>query len=89
MCKVFPGNPGGWARLHQGCNGSNALVKADAYGWRLLDEANIKAWIAAGAVCVGMGSDMVRKEVAGGPRFREDHGQRRRALAVDPEARSK
>jgi len=54
-----------------------------------LDEANIKAWITAGAVCVGMGSDMVRKEWLAARDFEKITASAKQALQWIREARSK
>jgi 2-dehydro-3-deoxyphosphogluconate aldolase/(4S)-4-hydroxy-2-oxoglutarate aldolase len=47
-----------------------------------LDEANLKAWFAAGVVCVGLGSHLIDADTLAQGRFAELADRTRRVAAI-------
>ncbi|MGC9348011.1 MAG: bifunctional 4-hydroxy-2-oxoglutarate aldolase/2-dehydro-3-deoxy-phosphogluconate aldolase [Anaerolineae bacterium] len=62
ICKVFPGTQVGGPGFIKAVNAPMPWSKLMPTGGVTAEEENIKGWIRAGAVCVGMGSKMVRKD---------------------------
>ncbi len=89
ICKVFPGNQVGGPGFIKAVMGPMPWSRLMPTGGVSLDEANIKGWITAGAVCVGMGSDMVRKEWLAARDFEKITASAKQALQWIREARSK
>lgn len=59
VIKVFPADTLGGPAFIKGVRGPCAWLKLMPSGGVTLDEANLKAWFAAGVHCVGMGSHLV------------------------------
>ena len=89
ICKVFPGTQVGGPGFIKAVMAPMPWSRLMPTGGVSLDEANIKAWITAGAVCVGMGSDMVRKEWLAARDFEKITASAKQALQWIREARSK
>ena len=89
ICKVFPGTQVGGPGFIKAVLAPMPWSKLMPTGGVSLDEANIKGWISAGAVCVGMGSDMVRKEWLAARDFEKVTASVRQALQWIREARAK
>ena len=89
ICKVFPGTEVGGPGFIKAVMGPMPWSRLMPTGGVSLDEANIKGWITAGAVCVGMGSDMVRKEWLAARDFEKITASAKQALQWIREARSK
>jgi len=62
ICKVFPGAQVGGPGFIKAVMAPMPWSKLMPTGGVSAEEDNIKGWIGAGAVCVGMGSKMVRKD---------------------------
>jgi 2-dehydro-3-deoxyphosphogluconate aldolase / (4S)-4-hydroxy-2-oxoglutarate aldolase len=62
ICKVFPGTQVGGPGFIKAVTAPMPWTKLMPTGGVSMEEDNIKGWIRAGAVCVGMGSAMARKE---------------------------
>jgi 2-dehydro-3-deoxyphosphogluconate aldolase / (4S)-4-hydroxy-2-oxoglutarate aldolase len=62
FCKVFPGNLGGPAFV-KAIKGPCPWTKVMITGGVEAKYENIKSWFDAGASCIGMGSDLVRKDL--------------------------
>jgi len=89
ICKVFPGTQVGGPGFIKAEMAPMPWSRLMPTGGVSLDEANIKAWISAGAVCVGMGSDMVRKEWLAARDFAKITASATQALQWIREARAK
>ena len=59
VIKVFPADTLGGPAFIKGVRGPCAWLKLMPSGGVTLDEANLRAWFAAGVHCVGMGSHLV------------------------------
>jgi len=62
ICKVFPGTQVGGPGFIKAATAPMPWSRLMPTGGVSAEEDNIKGWITAGAVCVGMGSKMVRKD---------------------------
>ncbi len=62
ICKVFPGTQVGGPGFIKAVTAPMPWTRLMPTGGVSAEEDNIKGWIKAGAVCVGMGSAAVRKE---------------------------
>ncbi len=62
ICKVFPGTQVGGPGFIKAVAAPMPWSRLMPTGGVSLEESNIKGWISNGAVCVGMGSALVRKD---------------------------
>jgi 2-dehydro-3-deoxyphosphogluconate aldolase/(4S)-4-hydroxy-2-oxoglutarate aldolase len=62
IVKVFPGETVGGPAFIKAVRGPRPWTRIMPTGGVSPDEANLRAWFEAGAACVGMGSNLVRKE---------------------------
>jgi 2-dehydro-3-deoxyphosphogluconate aldolase/(4S)-4-hydroxy-2-oxoglutarate aldolase len=79
VIKVFPADTLGGPAFIKGVRGPCAWLKLMPSGGVTLDEANLKAWFAAGVHCVGMGSHLVDAATLSERRF-DDLADRTRRL---------
>jgi 2-dehydro-3-deoxyphosphogluconate aldolase/(4S)-4-hydroxy-2-oxoglutarate aldolase len=79
VIKVFPADALGGPAFIKGVRGPCAWLKLMPSGGVTLDEANLKAWFAAGVHCVGMGSHLVDAATLSERRF-DDLADRTRRL---------
>ena len=87
ICKVFPGTQVGGPGFIKAVAAPMPWSKLMPTGGVSLEEDNIKGWISNGAVCVGMGSKLVRKDwIAAGDYAKMTEGVRQ-ALQWIREAR--
>ena len=69
VIKVFPADTLGGPAFIKGVRGPCSWLKLMPSGGVTLDEANLKAWFAAGVHCVGMGSHLVDAKTLAEGRF--------------------
>jgi 2-dehydro-3-deoxyphosphogluconate aldolase/(4S)-4-hydroxy-2-oxoglutarate aldolase len=81
VIKVFPADALGGPAFIKGVRGPCGWLKLMPSGGVTLDEANLKAWFAAGVHCVGMGSHLVDAKTLAEGRFAE-LADRTRALVA-------
>ena len=81
IIKVFPADTLGGPAFIKGVRGPCAWLKLMPSGGVTLDEANLKAWFAAGVHCVGMGSHLVDAQMLAEGRF-ADLADRARTLVA-------
>lgn len=81
VIKVFPADTLGGPAFIKGVRGPCAWLKLMPSGGVTLDEANLKAWFAAGVHCVGMGSHLVDAQMLAEGRF-ADLADRARTLVA-------
>jgi 2-dehydro-3-deoxyphosphogluconate aldolase/(4S)-4-hydroxy-2-oxoglutarate aldolase len=82
VIKVFPADTLGGPAFIKGVRGPCAWLKLMPSGGVTLDEANLKAWFAAGVHCVGMGSHLVDAKTLTEGRFAELADRTRRLTAI-------
>jgi len=82
VIKVFPADSLGGLAFIKGVRGPCPWLKLMPSGGVTLDEANLKAWFAAGAHCVGMGSHLVDAALLTAGRFNELTERTRRLVAL-------
>ncbi|MEX0671016.1 MAG: bifunctional 4-hydroxy-2-oxoglutarate aldolase/2-dehydro-3-deoxy-phosphogluconate aldolase [Pirellulales bacterium] len=82
VIKVFPADALGGPAFIDGVRGPCGWLKLMPSGGVTLDEANLKAWFAAGVYCVGMGSHLVDAETLKAGRFAELTERTRRLVAI-------
>ena len=63
IVKVFPGTQVGGPAFVKAVRGPMPWTRIMPTGWVDATEENIRAWLEAGAACVGMGSKLVAKEL--------------------------
>jgi 2-dehydro-3-deoxyphosphogluconate aldolase/(4S)-4-hydroxy-2-oxoglutarate aldolase len=82
VIKVFPADTLGGPAFIKGVRGPCAWLKLMPSGGVTLDEANLKAWFAAGVHCVGMGSHLVDAKTLADGNFAELADRARRLTAI-------
>ena len=82
VIKVFPADALGGPAFVKGVRGPCGWLKLMPSGGVTLDEANLRAWFAAGVFCVGMGSHLVDAETLKAGRFVELADRTRRLAAI-------
>jgi 2-dehydro-3-deoxyphosphogluconate aldolase/(4S)-4-hydroxy-2-oxoglutarate aldolase len=82
VIKVFPADALGGPAFVKGVRGPCPWLALMPSGGVTLDEANLKAWFAAGVHCVGMGSHLVDAATLAGSRFDELTERTRRLVAL-------
>ena len=82
VIKVFPADALGGPAFIKGVRGPCAWLKLMPSGGVTLDEANLKAWFAAGVHCVGMGSHLVDAKTLTDGHFAELAERTRRLTAM-------
>jgi 2-dehydro-3-deoxyphosphogluconate aldolase/(4S)-4-hydroxy-2-oxoglutarate aldolase len=63
ICKIFPGGPVGGPSFVKALRGPMPWTRIMPTGGVSPTEENIRAWIEAGAACVGMGSKLIAKDL--------------------------
>ena len=86
IVKVFPGKVGGPAFIRD-VLGPMPWSRLMPTGGVQLNAANLTEWFAAGACCVGMGSDLVRRDLVAAEDYRAISANVRTALKLIREAR--
>ena len=86
IVKVFPGKVGGPAFIRD-VLGPMPWSRLMPTGGVQLNAANLTEWFAAGACCVGMGSDLVRRDLVAAADYRAISANVRTALKLVREAR--
>ena len=71
ICKVFPGSELGGPSFVKAIKGPCPWIKIMPTGGVKAEYDNIKAWFDAGVVCIGMGSDLVRRDLIQGQKWDE------------------
>lgn len=89
ICKVFPGTQVGGPGFIKAVTAPMPWSKLMPTGGVSAEEENIKGWINAGAVCVGMGSKMVRKDWLAAGEYDKITENARQVLQWIREARDK
>jgi 2-dehydro-3-deoxyphosphogluconate aldolase/(4S)-4-hydroxy-2-oxoglutarate aldolase len=82
VIKVFPADALGGPAFIKGVRGPCAWLKLMPSGGVTLDEANLKAWFAAGVHCVGIGSHLVDAKTLTDGHFAELAERTRRLTAM-------
>jgi len=82
VIKVFPADALGGPAFIKGVRGPCGWLKLMPSGGVTLDEANLKAWFAAGVFCVGMGSHLVDAETLKAGHFAVLTERTRRLVAI-------
>jgi 2-dehydro-3-deoxyphosphogluconate aldolase/(4S)-4-hydroxy-2-oxoglutarate aldolase len=80
VIKVFPADTLGGPAFIKGVRGPCGWLKLMPSGGVTLDEANLRAWFAAGVHCVGMGSHLVDAATLAERRFGELTDRTRRLV---------
>jgi 2-dehydro-3-deoxyphosphogluconate aldolase/(4S)-4-hydroxy-2-oxoglutarate aldolase len=88
ICKVFPGTQVGGPGFIKAITAPMPWSKIMPTGGVTAEEENIKGWIRAGAVCVGMGSKMVRKDWLAAGEFDKISANAKQVIAWIKEARA-
>jgi 2-dehydro-3-deoxyphosphogluconate aldolase/(4S)-4-hydroxy-2-oxoglutarate aldolase len=65
IVKIFPGNAVGWPGFIKAVLGPCPWTRIMPTGGVDASEENIRAWIQAGACCLGMGSKLITKAAVG------------------------
>src|SRR5690606_29529268 len=63
IVKIFPGDSVGGPGFIKAIRGPRPWTRIMPTGGVSLDEDNLRGWFSAGAACVGMGSNLVRKDL--------------------------
>ena len=63
ICKVFPGESGGGPAFVKSVRGPMPWTDIMPTGGVSSDPANLKEWFGAGVACVGMGTNLITKEL--------------------------
>ena len=71
IVKIFPGSQVGGPSFVKAVSGPMPWSKLMPTGGVEPTEENIRAWFEAGVVCVGMGSNLVRKDLVAAGKFEE------------------
>jgi len=82
VIKVFPADTLGGPAFIKGVRGPCSWLKLMPSGGVTLDEANLKAWFAAGVHCVGMGSHLVDAKTLAEGRFADLADRARRLTSI-------
>jgi 2-dehydro-3-deoxyphosphogluconate aldolase/(4S)-4-hydroxy-2-oxoglutarate aldolase len=82
VIKVFPADALGGPAFIKGVRGPCGWLQLMPSGGVTLEEANLKAWFAAGVVCVGIGSQLVDAETLKSGKFTDLADRTRRLAAV-------
>jgi len=80
IVKVFPGESIGGPEFVKAVRGPRPWTRIMPTGGVTADEANLRAWFKAGAACVGMGSNLVRKDWVEGQDYAAIEAQTRATL---------
>lgn len=89
ICKVFPGTQVGGPGFIKAVTAPMPWTRLMPTGGVRAEEDNIKGWITAGAVCVGMGSKLVRKDWIAAGEYHKITETARQVIQWIKEARSK
>jgi len=82
VIKVFPADALGGPAFIKGVRGPCGWLKLMPSGGVTLEEANLRAWFAAGVACVGIGSQLIDAETLKSGKFAELADRTRRLAAV-------
>jgi 2-dehydro-3-deoxyphosphogluconate aldolase/(4S)-4-hydroxy-2-oxoglutarate aldolase len=82
MIKVFPADSLGGPAFIKAVRGPCPWLKLMPSGGVTLDEANLKAWFAAGVACVGLGSHLIDAATLEHGRFADLADRTRRLAAI-------
>ena len=82
VIKVFPADALGGPAFIKGVRGPCSWLKLMPSGGVTLDEANLRAWFAAGVFCVGMGSHLVDAKTLEAGRFADLTERANRLAAI-------
>jgi len=82
VIKVFPADVLGGPAFIKAVRGPCPWLELMPSGGVTLDEANLKAWFAAGVVCVGLGSHLIDADTLAQGRFAELADRTRRVAAI-------
>ncbi len=89
IVKAFPGTAVGGPGFIKDVLGPRPWTRIMPTGGVTPEEDNLRSWFSAGAACVGMGSNLVRKDLVQGGKFDEIAGLVRDTLALIQKIRSK
>jgi len=89
IVKAFPGAAVGGPGFVKDVRGPRPWTRIMPTGGVSTEEANLKSWFDAGAACVGMGSNLVRKEWVSAGDFQAIEDATRSALATIRKVRGK
>jgi 2-dehydro-3-deoxyphosphogluconate aldolase/(4S)-4-hydroxy-2-oxoglutarate aldolase len=89
IVKAFPGTAVGGPGFIKDVLGPRPWTRVMPTGGVTPEEDNLRAWFSAGAACVGMGSNLVRKDLVQAGKFDEIAGLVRDTLALIQKIRSK
>jgi 2-dehydro-3-deoxyphosphogluconate aldolase / (4S)-4-hydroxy-2-oxoglutarate aldolase len=82
VIKVFPADVLGGPAFIKAVRGPCPWLELMPSGGVTLDEANLKAWFAAGVACVGLGSHLIDADTLAQGRFAELADRTRRVAAI-------
>ncbi len=89
IVKAFPGTAVGGPGFIKDVLGPRPWTRIMPTGGVTPEEENLRSWFSAGAACVGMGSNLVRKDLVQAGKFDEIAGLVRDTLALIQKIRSK
>lgn len=89
IVKAFPGTAVGGPGFIKDVLGPRPWTRIMPTGGVTPEEDNLRSWFSAGAACVGMGSNLVRKDLVQGGKFDEIAALVRDTLALIQKIRSK
>ncbi len=89
VVKVFPGPTVGGPKFLKAYLGPCPWSNIMPSGGVSPDEENLREWFDAGAFCVGMGSQLISKELVAGKEFKKLEELARKSLDIVREIRSK
>jgi 2-keto-3-deoxy-6-phosphogluconate aldolase len=81
IIKLFPGSTYG-PEFVKAIKGPQPWTKVMPTGGVTTEEPNLRAWFNAGATCVGMGSQLIGKEVLAGQDFAKLENEVRQTLST-------
>ena len=82
LLKVFPADALGGPTFVKAVRGPCPWLKLMPSGGVRTDEANLRAWFAAGVHCVGIGSDLIDRETLAAGRYSELADRTRRLVSL-------
>ncbi|NBS33286.1 MAG: bifunctional 4-hydroxy-2-oxoglutarate aldolase/2-dehydro-3-deoxy-phosphogluconate aldolase, partial [Planctomycetia bacterium] len=82
LIKVFPADALGGPTFIKAVRGPCPWLKLMPSGGVRTDEANLRAWFAAGVHCVGIGSDLIDRETLAAGRYSELADRTRRLVSL-------
>jgi 2-dehydro-3-deoxyphosphogluconate aldolase/(4S)-4-hydroxy-2-oxoglutarate aldolase len=82
ICKVFPGGEVGGPGFVKGVRGPMPWTELMPTGGVEPTEASLSAWFGAGVACVGIGSNLVTKDIVDAGRFDELTEKVRRTIEI-------